>query len=158
MELKVRQDTYNPLLKRKEVHVEVDHDRGGTPSRTDLRKAIADKYQTKPENVYVLEVETKTGTQTASCQVEVYDDALTAQKVVAKHIKIRNLPLEERKLVRELEAKKEEAKPKTEKPKAEAAKGEKTEKPKPEVKEEKPKSETKQPPEQPKKGKEVEAK
>ena len=116
LDLKVREDTYNPLLKRKEVSVEIDHEGQGTPSRVDLRKAVATKFSTKPENVYVIDVETKTGTQNAVCQAEVYDDPKTAQQTVPKYIQIRNLPPDERKQVREQEAKKE-AKPKGEKPK-----------------------------------------
>jgi small subunit ribosomal protein S24e len=118
LDFKVKQDTYNPLLKRKEVSIEVEHGGQGTPSRVDLRKAVASKFSTKPENVYVIEVETKTGTQNALCLVEVYDDAQTAQQTVPKHIQTRNLPPDERKKVREQEAKKEEPKPKAEKPKA----------------------------------------
>jgi len=116
LDLKVREDTYNPLLKRKEVSVEIEHEGQGTPSRVDLRKAVATKFSTKPENVYVIDVETKTGTQNAVCQAEVYDDPKTAQQTVPKYIQIRNLPPDERKQVREQEAKKE-AKPKGEKPK-----------------------------------------
>ena len=156
MDFKVTQDTYNPLLKRKEVSIEVEHETQGTPSRVDLRKAVASKYNTKPENVYVVNVETRTGTQTASCSVEVYDDAQTARQTVPKYIQTRNLPAEERKKVREEETKKEEAKPKAEKPKMEkpAAKAQKPE----EAKEAKPKVEAKPAAETPKKGKEAEAK
>jgi len=156
LDFKVRQDTYNPLLKRKEVRVEVDHDAAGTPSRTDLRKAIATKFNTKPENVYVLDIETKTGTQSALCAVEVYDDPQSAQRTVPKYVQVRNLPPEERKKVREQEAKKEEAKPKAEKPKAEKAKPETPKEEAKEVKEEKPKPEAKA--EAPKKAKGSEAK
>lgn len=158
MDFKVKEDTYNPLLKRKELRVEVDHDAAGTPSRLDLRRAMATKYNTKPENVFVLEVETKTGTQTALCAVEVYDDPQSARRTVPKYIQIRNLPPEERKRVMEEEAKKEEAKPKPEKPKP--AEKPKADKPKEEGKEEKPKPEAKPPPqpEAPKKGKGSETK
>ncbi len=150
MDFKVKEDTYNPLLKRKEIRVEVDHDAKGTPSRLDLRKAMATKYNTKPENVFVLDVETKTGTQTALCAVEVYDDPQSAQRTVPKYIQIRNLPPEERKRLMEQEAKKEETKPKPEKPKA--AEKPKADKPKEEAKEEKPKQETKPaPPSEPSK-------
>jgi small subunit ribosomal protein S24e len=160
LDFKVKQDTYNPLLKRKEVSIEVEHGGQGTPSRVDLRKAVASKFSTKPENVYVIEVETKTGTQNALCLVEVYDDAQTAQQTVPKHIQTRNLPPEERKQVREQEAKKEEPKPKVEKPKAAkpagAAPEAKTKQPD-ESKDAKSKAEAK-PSESPKKGKEPEAK
>jgi ribosomal protein S24E len=152
LELKVKQQNYNALLKRKEVYVEVDHDKEGTPSRLDLRKAIASKYGTKPENVYVVAVETKTGTQSAVCEIQVYDDTETAQRTVPKHIQVRNLPSDERKRIKEQAAKKEEGRPKAEKPS-------KPEKPAQEKgKEEKPKTETKPSAEPPKKGKEEQAK
>jgi len=161
LDLKVKQDTYNPLLKRKEVSVEVEHEGQGTPSRVDLRKAVASKFSTKPENVYVVDVETKTGTQSALCQIEVYDDAETAQQTVPKYIQTRNLPPDERKRVREQQAKKEEAKPKGEKSKAAKAAEAKPEakpaKQEERPKEAKPKAEAK-PTESPKKGKEPEAK
>jgi len=155
LDFKVKQDTYNPLLKRKEVHGEVDHEGEGTPSRVDVRKAVASKFSTKPENVYVLDIETNTGTQSALCAVEVYDDPQSAQRTVPRYIQVRNLPPEERKRVREEQAKKEEAKPKAEKPKAEKTKPK--EEPK-EAKEEKPKQETKPAAEPPKKAKGSEAK
>lgn len=161
MDLKVRQDTYNPLLKRKEVSVEVEHEGQGTPSRIELRKAVASKFSTKPENVYVIDVETKTGTQNAICQIEVYDDAQIAQQTVPRYIQTRNLPPDERKQVREQEAKKEEAKPKPEKPKAakpaEPKPEAKAAKPEEGAKEAKPKAEAK-PTEPAKKGKEPGAK
>lgn len=157
MDFKVKQDTYNPLLKRKEVNVEIDHDGQGTPSRVDLRKAIASKYNTKQETVYVVDMETKTGTQSTICTVEVYDDAQTAQQTVPKYIQTRNLPPDERKQIREQEAKKEEAKPKPEKPKQKPAET-KEQKPAEGSKETKPKAEAKPSSEAPKKGKEAEAK
>jgi small subunit ribosomal protein S24e len=145
MDLKIKQEEYNALLKRKEIRAEVSHDKTGTPSRVDLRKAIASKYGVKLESVYVIDVQTKTGTQSALCEVQVYDDNPGAQRMVPKYIQTRNLPPEERKRLREQEAKKTEAKPKPEKPK---------EKPK----EEKAKPEAKSPPEAPKKEKESDSK
>jgi small subunit ribosomal protein S24e len=155
LDLKVVQETYNPLLKRKELSVQVEHEGQGTPSRVDLRKAVASKFSTKPENVYVIEVETKTGTQDALCQIEVYDDAQTAQRTVPKHIQTRNLPPDERKQVRERESKKEEPKVKAEKPKgakpAESKPEPKEVKQEEGAKEAKPKAEAK-PTQPPKKG------
>jgi len=116
MEFKVKQDTYNALLKRKELSLDVEHENQGSPSRTSLRDAVAAKYTTKAENVFVVEIETKTGTQYSVCQVQVYDDPEAAKKVVPKHIQIRNLPSEERKKIKE-QSKKPEEKPKAEKPK-----------------------------------------
>jgi small subunit ribosomal protein S24e len=165
LDLKIKEDNYNALLKRKEVSIEIGHDGAGTPSRVDLRKAVATKYGTKPESVYVVDVETKTGTQSATCEVEVYDDPETARRTVAKYIQTRNLPPEERKQVREKEkedaAKKEEKKEEA-KPKAEKPKGKEEQKPAPPKPEEKLKEEAKPdqkpPAEATKKGKESEGK
>jgi len=99
----------------------------------------------RPESVYVIDVRTKTGTQSAFCEVQVYDDNESARRTVAKYIQTRNLPPEERKRVKEQETKKAEAKPKTERPKEKPA-------------EEKPKQETKATSEAPKKAKETQAK
>ena len=152
MDLKVKHEEYNALLKRKEVLAEVDHEEGGTPSRADLRKAVAAKYGAKPESVYIVDVRTGTGTQSASCEVQVYDDQTLALKTVPKHIQVRHLPAEERKRVKEEQAKKAEAKPKAEKPKPTPKTAEKPQ-------EEKPKAETKPAtPEAPKKEKEPQAK
>ena len=152
MDFKIKQENYNPLPKRKEVSVEVEHEGRGTPSRIDLRKAVASKFSTKTENVYVIDVETKTGTQNAVCLVEVYDDPQAALHTVPKYIQVRNLPPDERKQVREQQAKKEETKPKAAEGKPEAKA-----KPEAESKEGKTKPEAK-PTEAPKKSKEPEAK
>ena len=138
MEFKVRQDTYNPLLGRKELSLDVEHESAGSPSRTSLRDAVAAKYGTKAENVFVVGIDTKTGTQYSVCEVQVYDDSEVAKKLVPKHIQIRNLPSEERKKIKE-QSKKTEEKPKAaEKPKQvkpEAKAPGKEEKEKPDVKE-----------------------
>jgi len=117
MEFKVRQDAYNALLGRKELSLDVEHENAGSPSRTSLRDAVASKYGTKSENVFVVGIDTRTGTQSSICEVQVYDDPEVAKRLVPKHIQIRNLPTEERKKIRE-ESKKTEEKPKAaEKPK-----------------------------------------
>jgi len=147
MEFKVRQDTYNPLLGRKELSLDVEHESAGSPSRTSLRDAVAAKYGTKAENVFVVGIDTKTGTQYSVCEVQVYDDSEVAKKLVPKHIQIRNLPSEERKKIKE-QSKKTEEKPKAaEKPKQvkpEAKAPGKEEKEKPDVKEEKGKPDVKE--------------
>ena len=118
MDLKVKQDKYNPLLKRKELAVEVEHEKAGSPSRVSLREAVASKVSTKIENVFVLDIETRTGSQTSMCTVQVYDDPETAKATVPKYIQTRNLPSEERKKLKAAKAEEKAKAPKAEKPKA----------------------------------------
>jgi len=47
MEVKIISDESNPLLKRREVRFQVDHSKlGGTPSRPEIRKAVANALKT----------------------------------------------------------------------------------------------------------------
>ncbi|HXY82367.1 MAG TPA: hypothetical protein VEH56_01515 [Candidatus Saccharimonadales bacterium] len=126
MELKIKKDEYNPLLKRKEVYANVGHENTGSPSRLALRDAVASKYGAKPENVYVVDIHTRTGTQESECIIQVYDDPATAKLMVPEYIRVRNMPLEERKKAKEQKTKKKEEKPKEAPSKKEAKPKEET--------------------------------
>ncbi len=118
MEIKVNNESYNPLLKRKEISLEIEHEGEGTPQRFDIRKRMASKLGTKIENVFVVALHTSTGLEKTLCSLQVYDDARAASSTIPEHIAIRNLPLEER-------VKAKEAKPaKAEKAGKPAEKGE----------------------------------
>ena len=96
MELKVNSEVYNPLLKRKEISLEIDHKGQGTPQRFDVRKKAASKFGTKIENVFVNYLATATGLERATCSVQIYDDTESANSTVPEHIAVRNLSPEER--------------------------------------------------------------
>jgi len=111
VEIKVLEQAYNPLLKRKEVKVEITHSRAGTPDRFVIRKELASRLNVKLDDIYVVNVETKTGMEKTRCDVEVYDTTERARKIVPSYIIARNKPPEERKK----EAKPAEAPKKAEK-------------------------------------------
>jgi len=97
VEIKVLGQVYNPLLKRKEVKVEITHSGAGTPERFMVRKELASRLDVKLDNVYVVDVETKTGMEKTRCDVEVYDTPERARKTVPSYIIARNKTPEERK-------------------------------------------------------------
>jgi len=108
MEIKITQQQYNLLLKRKEVIFKVEHTQTkGTPSRLEIRKTLAEMLQTTIEAVYVKRVETKTGTMTATGEANVYDTVEQAKMLEPPYIITRNTPKEERE---------EKTEPSTEKP------------------------------------------
>jgi ribosomal protein S24E len=113
VEIKVVNESYNPVMKRKEIRVELYHASAGTPERFSTRKTLAERFNAKLDNVYVTDMITGTGTQMTVCNVELYDDQVAAQ-VVPTYIKTRNLPSDERKKV-EKKAEKKEVKPPVEK-------------------------------------------
>jgi small subunit ribosomal protein S24e len=96
MEIKVSNEFYNPLLKRKEITLVIDHSGEGTPQRFDIRKRMASKLNAKIENVFVISLDTSTGLQRSTCALEVYDDSRAALSTVPEHVVTRNLPAEER--------------------------------------------------------------
>ena len=108
MEIKVNNEFYNPLLKRKELTLEIEHTGEGTPQRFDIRKRMASKLNTKIENVFVVSLDTSTGLQRSTCSLQVYDDSRAASSTVPKHLATRNLPPEERAKVKEAKAAKPE--------------------------------------------------
>ena len=108
MKLKVISENYNPLMKRKEINIEISHEKTGTPDRISLRKSIINKFKSKEDNVYIIKLDTDTGTNRSLCHTEIYDDAKYARNVIPKHIIERNFPSE--KEVKE-EKPKEEKKP-----------------------------------------------
>ena len=116
MEIKVLNESYNPVMKRKEFEVEVSHTSAGTPERFLTRKTLAEWFNTKLDSLYITRMATGTGTQKTICNVQVYDDQKIAERAVLSYIKVRNLPVEQRKGLKEEEkAKERKAKPPSEK-------------------------------------------
>ena len=112
MEIKVSNESYNPLLKRKEITLDIDHTGEGTPQRFDIRKRMASKFNAKIDNVFVVSLDTLTGVQRSTCSLQVYDDPRAASLTVPEHLAVRNLPPEERAKVKEAKAAKPEKAPK----------------------------------------------
>lgn len=120
MEIKVNNEFYNPLLRRKEISLEIEHTGEGTPQRFDIRKRVASKLGAKIENTFVVALQTSTGLERTNCSVQVYDDPRTASSTVPEHIAVRNMPPEERAKAKAPKGEKAEKKPAAPPEKAEA--------------------------------------
>ena len=84
---------YNPLLKRKEITFEVNHEKaGGTPTRLDVRKELATALKIDIDLVYIKKMTTRTGTRIAVGTANAYDSTEQAKLVESKHILVRNAP------------------------------------------------------------------
>jgi len=118
LEVKIVQQQYNPLLKRKELAFEIKHEQArGTPSRLEVRQKLAEQLKTNLELVFVKRFETKTGTMTARGEANAYDTVEQAKLVEPQYLIERNVPKEKREAAEKAE---EPKKPeKSEKPKKE---------------------------------------
>jgi small subunit ribosomal protein S24e len=95
MDVKVISKNKNPLLKRQEVHFQVEHtETGSTPPRLETRKAVAKALKKDVDLVFVKKLETKTGTHTAVGLANVYDSVEQAKFVEPEYIIKRNVPPE----------------------------------------------------------------
>lgn len=105
MKVTITQQEYNPLLKRKEIAFEVDHKQTrGTPTRLEVRNALAETLKAKPEVVCVKRIETKTGTMIAVGEANAYDTVEQAKLIEPKYIIERNTPKEKKETEEKAEA------------------------------------------------------
>jgi len=95
MEVTITSEEKNPLLRRREVYFQVEHNQtGSTPPRLEIRKAVANALKTNIELVFVKKFETKTGTQIAVGLANVYDSIEQAKLIEPEYIFKRNVPPE----------------------------------------------------------------
>ena len=73
MKLVKTSDRYNSALKRRELVFFLDHISSGTPRLYDVKKIIANEYDTNEEKVFVLKLETLKGTNRTTGIAEIYD-------------------------------------------------------------------------------------
>lgn len=117
MEIKITKQSYNPLLKRKEITFEVDHsDVKGTPARLEIRKSLADALKSSPDVVYVRRIETRAGTMSAIGEANAYDSADQAKLIEAQYIVARHTPKEKKETAEKPEAPKPAPTQKAEQP------------------------------------------
>jgi len=91
LEIKVVEDKENVLLNRRELTLEIFHPGEGTPSRIDIRKYVAAKYNVELDRVYVIKLDTKTGTNKTIGYVRIYNTVEDAS-IEPEYIRLRNQP------------------------------------------------------------------
>ncbi len=95
MEIKILSDNRNPMLKRREINFKIEHEQvGSTPSRKEVRMAVAVALKTDENVVFVKRFVTKTGTQTATGFANVYESIEQAKLIEPEYIVNRNIPPE----------------------------------------------------------------
>ena len=91
LEVKVVEDRENVLLNRRELVLEINHPGEGTPTRIDVRKYVAAKYNVELDRVYVIKLDTKTGTNKTIGYVRIYD-TVEDSLIEPEYIRLRNRP------------------------------------------------------------------
>jgi small subunit ribosomal protein S24e len=98
MKVEVTSERQNPMLKRKEISFKVEHgEKGSTPSRAEIRKAVATATKSDESIVFIKKFETRTGTQTAHGTANIYDSVDQAKLIEPQYVIKRNIPPEKEK-------------------------------------------------------------
>lgn len=94
MKIKISSRRRNELLNRREITFEILHEKGGTPSRLEVREQIATLLGTRIDCVYVKKMETRTGSLVTVGEANVYDSDEQAKYTEPDYIVSRNMPKE----------------------------------------------------------------
>jgi len=94
LKIKILSQRRNDLLKRRELTFEVVHEKGGSPSRLEVREHLGAISNANIESVYVKRMETKTGSMITVGEANVYDSVEQARYAEPDYIISRNVPKE----------------------------------------------------------------
>ncbi|MCJ7570973.1 MAG: 30S ribosomal protein S24e [Candidatus Thermoplasmatota archaeon] len=90
MEIEIDSKKNNPLLKRTEVYFTVKHTGEGTPNREIIRNELAEKLNSKKENVVVNIMKPGFGIQETTGYAKVYSSLESSKGLEREHILKRN--------------------------------------------------------------------
>jgi ribosomal protein S24E len=126
MKTKVLQETENKLFSRKEINLEIDHNKSQTPSRAELYKFMSVKFKAPAEQIVLKKMKTGFGSNKSLAKFYIYDNAEVISKIENKHFAARREKAfeAEKKASEEAKAKKAEEKAAAETPKEEVTEAE----------------------------------
>jgi small subunit ribosomal protein S24e len=105
MQIKIESTKDNPLLKRKEVGFTImQGPKEKTPTRTEVKAAVAAEMKIGNDVVFVKQMRTKTGTLTTVGVANVYQSVAQAELVEPAYIRKRNGMAVEEKAKKEAKA------------------------------------------------------
>ncbi|MBO3770075.1 MAG: 30S ribosomal protein S24e [Thermoproteota archaeon] len=100
VEVRIVKESDNPLLKRREILFEVPHPEKPTPSIAEVRQMISAMKGAPLDSVYVVVLKSMAGRQSSRGEAHVYYSPEYA-KIEPTHVKVANLPPEEKKKAKE---------------------------------------------------------
>ena len=98
---RIVEDRKNPLLKRRELMLEIWHIGLPTPPRLEVRQKVAEMLGVDVNCVYIRHIYTEFGWGKSKVEVHVYEDPEFGKKIEPLYIQLRNMPKEEAEKIRE---------------------------------------------------------
>ncbi|MCC6011325.1 MAG: 30S ribosomal protein S24e [Desulfurococcaceae archaeon] len=82
----VVREYYNPLIKRREIELNLFHGKDGTPSRGVLKRAIASLYNVDINLVFIRFIKTEYGMSVSRVKVHIYENPDRARAFEPEYI------------------------------------------------------------------------
>lgn len=108
MKIDVLEKRENPILKRTDLLLKVDHDKQPTPKKDELAKVIADMFKSVPEKVEIIYIFSDVGITKAKVKARVWEEKPPEKKRKEKVEKPKEEKPPEKKEEAKVEEKKEE--------------------------------------------------
>ena len=105
MEVQIDSKKNNPLLNRTEVYFTVKHLGEKTPNREIVRNELAEKLNSKKENIVVNFIKPGFGTNETTGYAKIYSSLQKAKEIEETHILVRNKLIESKKKEKKTEKK-----------------------------------------------------
>lgn len=117
VDIKINEVIENKILHRKEVHFEIEHLGAGSPNRIEVKEKLAAMQTANVALTFIKEMQPVFGIPKVKGYAVIYEDEITAKRLEAPFVHIRNMPKEKRndarkalKKVKKKKGKKAEAK------------------------------------------------
>jgi len=89
MKIDVVEKNENPLLKRTDLILTVDHTGQATPKKDELIKEISEKFSSVPENVEIIYIYTESGLAKSKVKAKIWKEKPPEKKVKKKEEKLK---------------------------------------------------------------------
>lgn len=80
MEIIVADEKYNPFFKRKELTLVLKHETQATPSRQELTKILAQRYNVDESQIKIDYIFSKKGISESLSKVKIFDEKINVEK------------------------------------------------------------------------------
>ena len=84
MRFEILNEKQNPLMKRKELIVNLDYEGGATPSKQALSELLSKEINSTSEKIDISKIQSELGRSRGKAWIKVYEDKVTEKKTKKK--------------------------------------------------------------------------
>lgn len=86
LDIRVNKYQNNPLLKRRELEITVNHDKTSTPSKKEMAENISSSYSLPASQIYVFGIKTGFGSNESVAYAHIYNSMQDLKDIEKEHV------------------------------------------------------------------------